>query len=351
MKVLVIGPLYYNFPDSVAWALNQLGHEVTQYNYRGFPGGQPRWIRKLHKIGFRKFERDFIAHWEAGLLALFKDFRPDRCLILNGDWMRPGTLDQIRAAGCHITLWMIDSVLRMPRIEPKLTHCDEAFSFDHRDDAYVRQKFGIACEYCPVGYDPRTYTPAEGVAQDLDVTFVGVAVPHRLALLQKLAVFAKERGIKLAAFGHYWDERYPWKQKRFARRHDPLQDFIHNHYLAPHDAASMYRRSKICLNIHIPDHEGVNPRTFEILGAGAFQLTDRKPKLGELLRDGTDLVIYDDFADLCAKIEHFLHADSERQTIAREGHRHVAGKYSILQSVSRVMGEAVIENPTGSRNP
>jgi spore maturation protein CgeB len=338
MRVLVCGPQYYNYPDSVAWALAELGHEAAQCNYIQFAVGSPYWMRKLHKWGYDRFECDHLARWESALIEVCTQFRPDRCLILNGNWISPAVLERLRNKGQRITLWMIDSISRMPETEHGLRYYDRIFSFDHRDGPYLLDKLGVHCEYCPVGYDARIYKPAEGIAKDIDVSFVGVPVARRVGILREVAEHAKRRGYRLAAFGHYWDARYFWKKNRFARKQPFLHAYVHNHYLSPKEAASVYQRSKICLNIHIPDHEGVNPRTFEILGTGSFQLTDRKPMLDQLLTDGEDVVVYEDIPELLLKIEHYLHAETEREQIAKTGHHRASSSYSIVHSVERILG-------------
>jgi spore maturation protein CgeB len=333
MRVLVAGPEYYNYSDSVAWAVGELGHQVAQCNFATFGPGQSYLVRKLHKWGCRGFERAHLRRWEETFLQACDAFRPDCCLVINGNWIRRPLLERVKASGVQLRLWMIDSISRMPESEESLGCYDARFSFDHRDGPYILEKHGLSCPYCPVGYDPRIYRPGEQVDRDIDISFVGVPVRYRLGILREVAAHARHRGYRLAAFGDYWDPRYFWKRRRFDRRPPFLQAFVHNHCLAPAEAAAVYRRSRICLNIHIPDHEGVNPRTFEILGTRSFQLTDRKPMLDRLLTDGTDLVVYEDVQDLLGKIDHYLHAEQERERIASAGHRRASEDYTILASV------------------
>src|ERR1019366_6954191 len=76
-----------------------------------------------------------------------------------------------------------------------------------------------------------------------------------------------------------------------------LGDIFVNQSLNPVDINRMYSRSKICLNIHHAQSEaGCNPRVFEIMGAGAFQLVDDVPYIKRDL--GNALVTYEDYGAL-----------------------------------------------------
>lgn len=345
MRVLVIGPSYYNYTDSVAWALQELGHSVVQYTCRGFWQDSSYLVKKLHKWGFGCYEQNYYINWNNKLKEMYLQFQPDVCFILNGDWIFPEVLTDFRAKGSKLILWLIDSISRMPANEEKLGYYDKIFSFEHQDEPYLQQKYDIVCRYCPVGYDPRIYCPEGGgeqcslPPQSIDIAFVGVAVAKRVAILREVAEYAREKGKTMAAFGQFWDERYFWKKQRFIRRHSPLHLYAHNRYLPPGQVAELYRQAKICLNIHIPEHEGVNPRTFEILGAGAFQLVDNKPKLSQLLRPGVDLAVYNSTADLIMKIDYYLRNTQEREQIAAAGHAYAVRNCSITASVRRILAE------------
>lgn len=337
MKILVVGPQYFNYPDSATWALEQLGHNVVQYNWTEFGIDKSYWIRKLNKFSIKNFEENHKINWGLSVVNLCKNFKPDLCLVMNGDWISETVLDSIQNKGCRIILWMIDGISRMPRNEEKLSYYHQIFSFDHTDSLYLKNKYGIDCEYCQVGYDPRYYFPKESVHRDIDISFVGHGIAHRKTLLQNVANFIDERGLSFAIYGNYWDSRYFWKKMKFARRHPILQKYIHNKSVHPMEVANIYRRSKICLNIHIPDHNGINPRTFEILGAKSFQLIDQHPMLNEFLTEGSHLVAYNDSQDILVKIDHFLSASREREAIATEGHYYALERYSITRSMQKIM--------------
>ena len=58
------------------------------------------------------------------------------------------------------------------------------------------------------------------------------------------------------------------------KRHLKLFPYLLNHHISSNEMTNIYRRSKVYLNIGAIEHLSLNPRTFEILATGSFQLTD-----------------------------------------------------------------------------
>ena len=86
-------------------------------------------------------------------------------------------------------------------------------------------------------------------------------------------------------------------------------------------SATLYSKTKICLNIHDGRHKSPNPRTFEILATGTFELIDERESYGGLLQEGRDLIQFRDVEDLLFKIDYYLLHEDEREAIAASGHR------------------------------
>jgi len=88
------------------------------------------------------------------------------------------------------------------------------------------------------------------------------------------------------------------------------------------EVAKIYNASKICLNIHHPQSkQGLNMRTFEILGAGGFQIVDYKKVLESLFEIGEELVCYRSLEELKDLLHYYLDHPTERERIAERGHR------------------------------
>lgn len=60
-----------------------------------------------------------------------------------------------------------------------------------------------------------------------------------------------------------------------------------------HEKVRAFRGAKVVVkNLHYGEVLGVNARTFEAAGAGAFQMVDWRPGLGQLFEDGKELIAF-----------------------------------------------------------
>ena len=96
-----------------------------------------------------------------------------------------------------------------------------------------------------------------------------------------------------------------------------------------HDKVRAFRGAKIVVNnLHYAETWGVNVRAFEAAGAGAFQMVDWRPGLGQLFRDGQELVSFRGTEDLKAKIDYWLPRGDERREIAEAGMRRAHAEHT-----------------------
>ena len=103
------------------------------------------------------------------------------------------------------------------------------------------------------------YRPHPAVAQDIDVLFLGTVSPYRREVLQRAA-----KRCKIATAASVFHEK----------------------------SAALYARAKIVLNIHYTPLRNFECRVIEVLGCGAFLLTEAlDPE--DLLRDGEHLAVFD----------------------------------------------------------
>ena len=86
------------------------------------------------------------------------------------------------------------------------------------------------------------------------------------------------------------------------------------------DKARAFLGAKIVLNnLHYGEIWGLNVRTFEAAGIGAFQMVDWRPGLGQLFEDGKELVSFKRMDDLREKVDYWLNHPEERLAIANAG--------------------------------
>lgn len=190
------------------------------------------------------------------------------------------------------------------------------YSFCAQKQAVIDfKKNGVNSEWLPHAFEPQAYhdlenldengnpTPFSYATKDHDVCFVGhVNSPNRIDFLDRM----------FKEFPNFF-----FGQRQFQ------------------EAAKIYAKSKICLNIAMK--EDLNMRCFEVMGSGGFLLTDYVPYMEELFEDGKHLVLYRSLDEAVDKAKYYLTHDDEREKIAQAGFEEVMKKHTIDKRVGRIL--------------
>lgn len=150
---------------------------------------------------------------------------------------------------------------------------------------------------------------------DIDVTTYGTIYPYRSRMLSYL----NQEGIKLTIYGT--------RPNRFYNADLNLN--FQNKYITGAEKSKILYGSKIVFNqMHYAEIESVNNRFFEVNGAGAFQLSDYKPILKELLPIDPELVSFKSIDEGIEKVKFYLSHPSERYRIAEKVYAHFLNHYT-----------------------
>jgi spore maturation protein CgeB len=93
------------------------------------------------------------------------------------------------------------------------------------------------------------------------------------------------------------------------------------------------RDSRVVLNIHAdssPTHAS-NMRLFEITGAGACMLTDRKQNIADFFEPDREVVVYDGAQDCMEKALWLLGHPTERCRVAAAGQRRTLSDHTFAR--------------------
>lgn len=102
--------------------------------------------------------------------------------------------------------------------------------------------------------------------------------------------------------------------------HHPVPQLPHAHYIGPIDYYDImplvFQNSTINLNITLKSiHTGIPLRCMDIMGAGAFLLTNFQSDFLDFFVPNEDFVFYEDTQDFCNKITYYLSHEKARQQI------------------------------------
>ena len=193
----------------------------------------------------------------------------------------------------------------------------DRFVFEGDDIDYMAQNGVDASRihFLPLGYDPHIYRPLQDVERTVDISFVGRLYDSRkeiiLTLLDRLPHY------KLQVWGRYirYKEPRTWFEWLGGKLSRHRRHVFMNRDISPEQVNHVYAQSRIVLNLH---HEqsrsGCNPRVFEIIGSGAFQICDDNQFVRQHVTDS--IVQFGDIEELIARIDYYLRNDEERHAIA-----------------------------------
>jgi spore maturation protein CgeB len=264
------------------------------------------------------------------LRNFFAQTKPDFFFTV---WVLPDMLKEAKRAGCKTVIWTIDG---WPlEGHNKNQWFDYLREFDYvlaPSKAGVRncKENGISnVEWLPFFCDPSTYVPAEERDKSFDISFIGSYHPDRRVSMNRILLpLITKFGKRVHLFG-FELEKIP--QSSNASRHN---------FLKRSQLASVYSRTKIAVNIHrdpaLQSSLNLNERTFEILGAGQFELIDAIPDIDQLFKPGVDLVVAHDEKEAVELAEYYINNVEERRKIAESGYRKVTTYHTIRQRAESI---------------
>lgn len=307
--------------------LQSLGCEVECIYSDSYQQVCPYYMKKIDKIGIHIGRNLYLKSIRIRLHHLMTEFHPDIALFINTpkNIMDVSDINYIKQQTKTIC-WFVDGIANHQEVTGYLKAFDKIYVFEHSDITYLN-RMSLEGTYLPVGYN-EAFSNINLRECDIDILFIGSPFRNRLKILEQVAIESNKQGWNLKIIGPFYDEKYPWKRIIFRRKYPYVYRYLENKRVSSEVAAELYSRTKICLNIHDTKHKSPNPRTFEILAVGAFELIDRRDYWGALEPD-RDLVPFDNSIDLIRKINIYLKNNSKRCQIALSGNKNVENVFEM----------------------
>jgi spore maturation protein CgeB len=335
LRVLVVGPVYggsYPIACYLEEALKDLGHTVSFVDLAAFhPGyqelqdgdGGDDLLRSLTQLLSQLIERRAEA------------FSPDLIVFMAQAPICEESLKRIRGAGTRVAYWFVEDYRRMTYWK-WLAPWTDAFFVIQREAREAIQASGAPCvPYLPLAAQPNIHKPCRLSQEETErygsvVSFVGAGYMNRRTFLARLG------RPDLQIWGNEWDGSPP-----------ALQELIQEggRRVGTEETVRIFNASTINLNIHSstcheevdPHGDFVNPRAFEILACGGFQLVDRRSLLPEVFNE-QEIVVFEDLKDAREKIRHFLDREDVRNEFAERGRRRVLREHTYTLRMKELLG-------------
>ena len=273
----------------------------------------------------------------------YRDFKPHICLFMAQSPISTSILKKIKETGGISAFWFVEDYKRFDYWKEYAPIFD-LFCTIQKDDFFSELNKINAKNvlYLPMAaansFSNKIYlSQKEAEFYGSDVSFMGAGYPNRHSLLSKLTDF------DLKIWGTDWNDNKilaPFIQKEGQR-------------ISIEETIKIYKSSKININLHssmnyspaIENGDFVNPRTFEILACGGFQLVDERKYLPELFEDGKDLVLFHSEEDLKQKIVYYLNHPEEREKIAKTGQSKVLENYTYINRMKTLLNLLIKKYP------
>ena len=317
MKILYAGTLTLN--DTALyrlWALERLGATVIPFSSSGYESKNPL----VRKVLFRLSAGPGVDRLNADVLRIAAAEKPDIFWADKMLWIRPSTLDRLRAMGIVTISYMIDN--------PFGTRRDPGWRLYRKDipfyDLHVVQRDKNIADYREHGardvikiqtaYEPTlNFPPPEGWSDrdcNREVSFIGTPYDDRATTLTRLSVDA---GFDVSVSGNARQWRRALDADAFARIFR-IGELFRDEY------REAIWRSKINLSFltHSNQDEFVH-KSFEIAGCGGFLLAERSEGHMQRFVEDDEAVFFSTYEELVEKIRRYLPDEAARRRIAAAG--------------------------------
>lgn len=299
-----------------AWALERQGHTVVPFNSYEYQSGNPI----IRKIVFRLSAGPAVERLNRDLLNIAEAVKPDLLWADKLLWMKPGTLQSLRAMGIATVSYMIDN--------PFGTRQDPGWRLYMKSipgyDLHVVQRDKNILDYRARGardvikiqtaYEPTLHFPPPSGWTDADrnreVSFIGTPYDDRARTLKKLSEL-NEFQVAISGNSRAWKRAL--EPATFTRLYTEGELYLQQYREA-------IWRSKINLSFLTKSNQDeFVHKSFEIAGCGGFLLAERSEGHLQRFRENEEAVFFSSFEECAAKIRRYLPDEAARSRIANAG--------------------------------
>jgi spore maturation protein CgeB len=321
LRILVVGPLYggsHPIACACARTFQGLGHRAELLDFAPFHQGYQtiKGVTRDKNAGL-KLTQDLLRFLGDILVARVRDFHPDVVFFLAQAPVEPRLLKILRSEGPLLAYWFVEDCQVFSYWQDLAPEVDAFFTIQREPLVGELKKLGLKnYGFLPLAADPEVYrpltlTPEETRRLGSAIAFVGAGYRNRRSFFQGLL------DLDVKIWGSDWN------------LNSPLGPYIQNNgaRVSEADAVKIFNASRINLNLHSSPYHGginpegdyVNPRTFDLAAAGAFQLVDRRGQLPEFFIPEEEVATFGSLEEARSKIDYFLAREEERLQVAHRG--------------------------------
>lgn len=315
-----------------ARAFRELGHRVREVDPRPFwpalqevmrVGTDPRLAARSEGLSSA-----LVSLIGQTLVSGFALDPPDLVFALAQAPLTSEALADLRSGGITTAFWFCEDFRVLGYWRGIASAYDTIFHV--QPDAFsapLRNAGGFGVPLA-MGFDPATHHPLEGEKLH-DLSFVGAGYHNRREFLPGLL------DLGLALYGTEWPAAPPL----LAAMPEP------NVRQSSESCNRIFNATAVNLNLHSspwcdgvdPVGDYLNPRSFELAGAGAFQLVDMRSELARHLEPGAEVETFRNLEECRRKAIHYRDHPEERSQIAEAARRRALSEHTYRHRMSQAL--------------
>lgn len=330
MKVAIIGSQATDSLESnLAEAFSHKGHDIRIFDIMS-----RKWVQNKYGIQLDTLLRRFVNRYDEHLFIGQAKEVIEQCpdlVICTYRFIHPTFVAMVKGhLRCPVVQLNPDALTTFELQQVFASPYDVWFTKDPYIQRFMQNNMRLNVRLYNEAFSPRLHprpTMSKADAERLvktDVMTYGTIYPYRSQMLGAVL----DAGIELKVYGtrphRFFDHR--------------LDTAYQREYITGERKSRLLYGSKVVFNqMHYAEIEGVNNRFFEVNGSGAFQLSDYRPILHDLLPIDPELVSFRTIDEGIEKIKHYLAHPEERYTIAEKVYRHFMEHYTYDQLVDTIL--------------
>lgn len=325
LRIMVVGPVHggsHGIAQYCSLTLKKMGHNVefvdntifkdALFYTRDIANGLQNYGKLVDHLSM------FISET---VISRCESFKPHLVLALAQAPLSVDCLERLRKSGIPTAFWFVEDFRVMTYWRKIAGFYDYFFTIQKGEFFRELEKEGLNnFHYLPMAACPEIHKPVELQEEERsyygsDISFVGAGYHNRREFFKGLIDF------NLKIWGSDWD----------------LGSVLAKHIqrsgesIGTEEIVKIFNASKININLHSstyhreinPFGDFVNPRTFEIICSGGFQLVDRRMEIGGLLKEDEEIIVFEDLDDLRSKITYYLGNPEEMEKIQGKGRQRI----------------------------
>lgn len=271
MKLLLIMPNFFNYPQVIKEELNNMGYEVDFFDDRPSTNA---WIKAIIRIN-KNLIYSYIQKYFLSIMKTIKNKQYDVVLLISGQSLSftEEMIEQIKNCQkqAYFVLYQWDSQTNFPYISKMQKYFDKCYSFDKHDvDANPKLNF------LPLFYSKQYAEIKKKDKKEFkyDFCFVGTAHPKKYKLIKMMSSQLEKVYPKQFIY-YYFPSKIVFFYHKILDKEFRKADFREFHYipLDRNKINDVYEKSRCVLDSPQKGQIGLTIRVLEALGAGKKVIT------------------------------------------------------------------------------